>query len=165
MTHRMLACQVVAGAMVVALASACGGGEAASPPTATYNSASLVTSPPGLPTVPPQSSTQDRLLSARIAVDAFAAAKLPVPQQQDTTQSCLREGCEQMITTAAIGVMSFLSDDDAARYAHTRKADVFQASRVVLRYDIGGTPAADRPRYEAELTKLAACKHGPRCRT
>jgi hypothetical protein len=43
-----------------------------------------------LPTVPPASSTQERLLSARIAVDAFAAANLPVPQQQDATRVRLR---------------------------------------------------------------------------
>lgn len=134
-------------------------------PETSYNSATVATSFPTLPTVPPESMNQGRPLSARIAVDAFAGAGLPVTGQRDTTESCVQDGCQQMITTDALGVMSFLTDVDAGRYAHGRRSDVFQASRVVLRYDVGSSGTVDRSKYEAALTKLVAdCRGGSRCR-
>jgi hypothetical protein len=88
-------------------------------------------------------------------VDAFAAAGLPVPKPRDNTkQNCASLGCDQLVTTDAITVVVFTNDAAAAKYANAAAGNAHRNGLVVLSYAAARTPAADRPRYEAELAKL-----------
>jgi hypothetical protein len=145
MTSRAWIVAVVLGAGV-ALAG-CGGGQ----PAAVQTSSATAVQGSATGTQPVAGPTAQRV------VDAFSSAGLPVPKVRDNSKNCagLGIGCSQMITTDAITVVVFPDSASATKYATTAGVEAHQQGLVVLSYLAARTPAADRPKYEAELGKLA----------
>jgi len=95
-------------------------------------------------------------VTAQQVVDAFKAKGLPVPNPRDNSKNCLTQGCSQLVTTDAISVVTFPDETAATKYAEamTGAGGAFRHKLVVLSYAAANTPAADRLKYEAELTAL-----------
>jgi hypothetical protein len=100
--------------------------------------------------------TPVRMLTAQQVVDAFTSAGLKAPKPRDNSKNCASLGCTQMITTDALTVVSFPDGASASRYAQAAPDTTHQLGLVVLSYTAARTPAADRPKYEKELEKLAS---------
>jgi hypothetical protein len=133
---------VVLGAGV--LLAGCGGGVPAGHPA----TATVVTTGASITQAPSAGPTAQRV------VDAFKAAGLRVPNPRDNSGHCESLGCTQMITTDAVTVLSYADPAKAKDYAVKAGTEAHQAGSVVLSYLAARTPAADRPKYEAELSKL-----------
>lgn len=93
--------------------------------------------------------------TAETVVDHFQLAGLPVPHARDNSANCASLGCVQQVTTDAVTVLVFKDAAAAAKVAAGYGADAHQQGAVVLEYAAAKTPAAERPKYEAELAKLA----------
>jgi hypothetical protein len=130
-----------------ALLAGCGGGSpsAAGPPSTTQVVQSLSAS-----LAPAQAGP-----TAETVVDHFQLAGLPAAHPRDNSANCPQFGCTQMITTDAVTVVTFADQGAATKYAQTWGADAHQQGLIVLSYLAARTPAADRPKYEAALAKLA----------
>jgi hypothetical protein len=88
--------------------------------------------------------------TAQSVVDHFADEGLAVPNGRDNSHNCADLGCEQMITTDAITVLSF--DTRSAAVDYSMKApDTYQRGQFVLSYGAARTPVGDRYYYEAQL--------------
>lgn len=107
-------------------------------------------------TAPPTTTGSTPAVTAQQVVDAFAAKGLAVPSPRDNSKNCSTQGCSQLVTTDAITVASFADEAAATKYAAamTGAGGAFQRKLIVLSYAAANTPAADRPKYEAELTAL-----------
>lgn len=78
---------------------------------------------------------------------AFADAGLPTGNARETTAGCT-DYCAQRVTSDAVTVTVARDVPTAVRLA---SVDGFRAGRVVLGYAAARTPAALRPRYQAQL--------------
>ncbi|MFY1701037.1 hypothetical protein ACN28G_04715 [Micromonospora sp. WMMA1923] len=96
--------------------------------------------------------------SARTVVDAFRAAKLPVPNPRDRSVDCGPDGqglgCSELIATDAVTVYVFPDETAASDIADTWSGMSYRHGTVVLNYLEARTPSADRPRYERVLAGL-----------
>ena len=91
-------------------------------------------------------------------VEAFRAARLPVPNPRDNSAktSCTDIGCAQLVTTDAVSVYVFADESSATRWAEALGPDGgHREGLVVLNYTTARTPAADQPRYEQVLRSLS----------
>lgn len=95
-----------------------------------------------------------RPVTADEVIDAFRAARLPVPKPRDNSHNCSTSGCSQMITTDAITVVVFDDEQAATEYAAAASGDKHQRAYVVLSYAAARTPPEDRVRYERALDTL-----------
>lgn len=103
---------------------------------------------------PTSTASSTPTVTAQQVVDAFAAQGLAVPHPRDNSKNCSTQGCAQLVTTDAITVVTFTDETAASKYVAAAARDAFRHKLVVLSYTAARTPAADRPKYEAVLTKL-----------
>lgn len=144
-------------ALVIVLAGllvGCGGsGEDRSASTAP------VASPPSPVQVPvPTTPADDKPgLAAAEIVAAFTAARLPVRHARNNSKNCVEQelGCLEMISSDDLTITTWGDAVAMEAYAQAFGPDAFVLRNVVLQYAAARTPAAARPKYQLELTRLA----------
>ncbi|MER7012126.1 hypothetical protein ABT324_11945 [Saccharopolyspora sp. NPDC000359] len=93
--------------------------------------------------------------AAQRVVDQFVRDGLELPNPRDNTaRNCPQLGCEQLITTDVVSVLSFADESAAARFAERFGPDAFHRGPVVLQYAAARTPQEQRARFEASLAVL-----------
>ncbi|MDA3643205.1 hypothetical protein LZ318_20640 [Saccharopolyspora indica] len=90
--------------------------------------------------------------AAQQVVDQFVRDGLPVPNPRDNTEkSCPQLGCEQLITTDVVSVLSFVDESAATRFAGRFGPDAFSRGVIVLQYAAARTPEELRVQFESSL--------------
>ncbi|WBB81831.1 hypothetical protein O7606_10995 [Micromonospora sp. WMMD882] len=128
--------------------------------------AGRMTPPPAGPGEPGRASTPPFVMptrsagapSARQVVDAFRAAKLPVPNLRDRSVDCGPDGaglgCAELLVTDAVSVYVFPDEASATNRTDMWGDDAYRDGTVVLSYLDTSTSAAQRKRYDAVLAGL-----------
>ena len=83
-------------------------------------------------------------------LDRFQDSGLSAGNPRDNSAGCAQLGCERMVTTDAITVLTFETRAKAVGYA-AQAPDTYQWGRFVLSYAAARTPADVRPQYETQL--------------
>ena len=99
-------------------------------------------------------TVSENTISAQSVVTAFEKANLPVTNPRDNSKNCQDLGCQQMITTDDVTVVSFTDSAAEAKYVNAFGSNAYQKGPIVLQYAAARTPEATRATYQTQLNTL-----------